>query len=506
MSTAAGWKRHDYKRVCDICGHQFKFSDLKPIGELKWACSDDYKGLTAIQISRHNARARPLVVRPVKHPKPLNSIDTWQYEEGQVFNVVMSGTAIPAEGVAAYVVPYLSDMVIGGGRPLAWTKPALTKINATCVSLLTKQVGSPTSGALATIASTDARFGGYNTGGADYDIGSASRVGLDLAAAYQATGNPRYLAGADRAMMFTRTMQCSDLFTGTKTVYPLGGGGYHTGGLALKINATSSALTDGHQYMDAASTALRLAARMRSIRGGNYQYGNASSGAFTSSTLASIDTIINELTNFCTVGARDSTGVLVNPMAPATPRLIYDAYLSDGSGSATWSQDPTSLASLAFVMNGLWMCQSGLSTVNALYDYAMAFGSNPANRTTSGNQSIVRAANTGTYDPTYTVAASLDFGNNYETTGTTYGWGWAAWCAPIQSSRFPAAFERAKLAASTPRRFDTATIESRYFLPAGVSGLSFQTHRPDLASVTAAAIVGNIYRYGRTHTPQLTGN
>jgi hypothetical protein len=88
MDTAAGYKRHDPLRVCDICGVVFHKSKLRRIGPLKWACPDDAKGLTAEQIDRHNAKARPLIVRPVKHAKGPSETSVYQVHEADIFNLL----------------------------------------------------------------------------------------------------------------------------------------------------------------------------------------------------------------------------------------------------------------------------------------------------------------------------------------------------------------------------------------------------------------------------------
>lgn len=515
MSTTSGWKRHDYKRVCDICGHPFKFSQLTPIGELKWACSDDYKGLTAIQISRHNARARPLRVRPVKHPKPLNSIDTYQLEEATIFNFIMK--TAPADtpdgasdiSAAAQAARYLGNIVAEGKRPAAWTTPALAKVVTLCDYLLTRQFGSPT-GANPAGAVSDSRYGGLvdpvTLGYAAYQAGLAGSAWI---VAYGFTGNANYLLAADRAAMFCRAMQCSDLFvTNHKVVFPLGGGAYHTGGLTSAIDG-NALVTGDLQYPVHAGIVLRFLTQLMVLRGASHQYGVASSADFSASTIATLGTMQSELAGFLSVGVHDATtGTIIAGLSTASPADYYDPFISAGTGAGSWHVATRAIVNWAWPIYALDQAGLGGTAPRTAYDYAMTFTSNPANRVTSPSESVLLAGRNGTYDPTYTVASDCNNATKTESTNAYYDWDWFGLLASVQSKWYPAAFKRAKDALSIPRRLNTKSIDVKYIGLNTNCGLSFQVAQSTFATprVTSAANLGNCYRYGNNHVPQLRGN
>lgn len=211
MATDTGYAKRDYLRVCDICGHRWHRSKLKPIGEMRLACPDDYKGLTAEQISRHNANARPLVVKAVKNPKPDGFVDIYQQAEARIFNLLVNepvtypdvsryedphyvsagfATAYaagrlrgtrrgvapqdqwqisgargaplgeeqspeddgtdPAEATimsAAETMRYLYELIVDDRRPRQWIRDSTRKFTELADFLLTRQFGSPSANA-----------------------------------------------------------------------------------------------------------------------------------------------------------------------------------------------------------------------------------------------------------------------------------------------------------------------------------------------------------------------
>ncbi len=491
------------KAVCSKCGVPWRYpKELKRQNDGFFYCPRclEQTVLTRDKIQAESRRRREMP--PPKFVQPPQYADDYLMSEAQILNLViqvapkLTVNAAPSAVGAAYAAVYLADLIIENKRPVTWVSAARTKLISLCDYMRTLQWGDPL-GPSPTTTVTDARFGGV--GPTVLDIDFSAPVGLAFAAAYQAVGDANYLTAADRAMYFTRACQCSDLGAVFYVVYPSGGGRYHTGGLAAQITiATGDFNGSGgvRHFAESTGLGLQLAARMQAIRGASYVYGNATSPQFASSTLAPISTMISEMVSFLTVGVFDDSagGARVAPMVPSTPRVVYTPYINGGGGPAVWSQSSAQPSNTGGVcLAGLWA--AGATTeANAYYDYVASFTSNSANRLATGASTIGNAK--GTYDPTLTVASSVNFTAATETTGAGYDWTWAGYVAPLQSSRFPTAFKRIKdtLAQEQP----STTLNSgpplyKYIGRRGASGLSFQLS--GIADVQLASITGNVYRY-----------
>lgn len=528
VATDTGWKRRDYLRVCSICGHRWKFSKLRYIGELKWACPDDWQGLTATQISRHNARAKPLTVKAVKHPKPVGAIDIYQLEEAQIFNFVtstapfdspaMSTKSSPTAGAAGI---YLANVIIENKRPTAWMATARVSLKVCCDYILSLQYGSPT-GPSPSMTVSDVRYGGVTAAGV-MSLTDVVYAAPAMVLGYTVLGDARYLDAADRFATFARNMQCADLAATavTRIVYPASGSPYHTGGFIDTISDPTGTILP-RQFISYGYF-LYFLALLAGVRGMGATYGTSTSAYFSSSTIASISTIMAELASFLTVGAFDSrTGTKDAGLSSTTPRQSYDPYTAAGTGTGQWHMSNlaapgsggTTLvldewSNALFGLNAAGLKAAEVATV---YSWLMGFSSNPSNQAGTISTKTLRAGSRGTYDPTLAIANSVTVLTSagalrsppIDTSGTTYSWDGAGVLAAIQSASNPAAFQRAKDTLSIPRRRDTASIETRYMGPRGTSGLSFQVNFTP--NTFLAARVGNYYRYGATHVPQLRGN
>ncbi len=481
MAIDSGWKRRDYLRTCDICGARWKFSKLRPIGEMKFACPDDYKGLTATQISRHNARARPLIVRPVKFPKPVASLDIYQLEEAQIFNYVAlnapwltqadrDNNAAKSTQAAARAGVYMGDILVENRRPAVWLNTAARTL-ATCVTyLLTQQYGSPT-GTAAT-DTTGVLHGGVLDGGILSSVTTAI-AGVAFLRSYATTGNGDHLQAAKRCAIFLRHQQCAwQSSSGDQTQY--GGGVYQLKAVAEGA-LTAGSISNRYNVADQGA-AIWFFTELANVIGDATVYGEASSTYFTGDTRATLAVMVQNCSDFLSIGALTTAG-LVTGLSPATPALYYVASTSGSPGFSIWYASGVLLTSVlsdhwALALFGLNFAGLLTTHVNAIYDYLLAMSPNAANSATGLSDAQLLASAKGTYEPAIAPAVSIEA--TTETTGTYYSWSAAAWLAPIQSGRDPAAFKVTKDTLSRPRRVGTFSQEVRYMGPLSRSGLSFQ--------------------------------
>jgi hypothetical protein len=491
VATDSGYAKRDFLRVCDICGHRFHFSQLKPIGELKFACPDDAPGLTALQISRFNARARPLVVRPNKHAKPLTHTPIYQLAEAQIFNFI-AATA-PAETKdgsptslgAAWSAIYMADVVNQDKRPAIWEATARQVITTCCTYLLTRQFGSPT-GFSPSGAITDVRYGGITddtpTGDefttAVWSTPKTIAAGLAFIKAYQATGTAAYLAAANRCATYIRHVQSGNLQVTGYTTYPSGGGRYRVGGLAAAVRDNGGIMYDTYYLADVG--AAWFLALLGAVVGTSAVYGDAAAtAALVSASSGTIAEMIAELTTFATVGPRDSTnnGNLTPPLSTTAPRVIYTAATQGANGTASWA-DVTTVPSddISMALLGLYMANGTTAIVTQMMAWLQAFASNADNRTpTDIPESQVLVGITGTYDSTLCPADTLTAAAPFtEADGALYSWSSLGLLSPIIAATDAAGLRRAKDQLSKKQRFLPDDNYELYLGPIGSSGLSFQ--------------------------------
>lgn len=504
MATDSGYERGNYLRVCDICGHRFHFKDLKPIGELKFACKDDAPGLTATQISRFNAKARPLVVKPNKYAKDYIQVPTYQHAEGELFNHVLK--VAPAElpdgdnspEAAAWTALYMAKILLEERRPTIWECDARCKLAECSAYLLSLQYGSST-GPSAT--SDDPKYGGVLVGTV-CDTTITIVAGIAFIYAYRATSVSSYLDAADRVATFLRHAQCGDLQVTAYTVYPSGTARYHVGGFARGYDTTVSYLLDSYDVCDVLGCwFLDL---LGEERGTSTEYGDAAATSFfTAKTKASIATMLSELTAFAETGPKDTaaSGAAVTGLSTTAPRETYVAATNGGSGTATWTSQ-TNVASrpLGMAIRGLYEAGGNTAKVAAMMAWLAAFTANSANATPAAlHPEAVLQGITGTYDPAVCPADNLKASAPFtESTGARYDWATFGLLAPVLIAQ-TTDLRASKDALSKVRRYSTKDIGERYLGPIGVSGLDFQpwantTPLSGQRSVTAAAMVSLAYR------------
>lgn len=491
MATDSGTRDHDYPRVCDVCGHRFWFSELSPIGELKFACKDDAPGLTALQISRYNARVRPVIVRPNKHAKDYSQTPIYQLAEAQIFNLIAQvAPAAVRDGesdplAAAWAAIYMADVIIQNKRPLSWNRAAETTLTRCLTYLLTQQYGSITG----TAGTADnPRYGGIISG-STWSTTITIVAGVAFMKAYQVTGSAVYLDAAERVATFIRHVQSGNQQATAYTVYPSGGGRYYVGGLASSVSDGSGLLATTYHVADIGG--LWFLKLLADVKGGATQYGDASATAFFGANRASLTTMMADLASFATSGARDegNSGALTPGLSTTAPKETYQAATNGAGVAAGWEEADTVLSdSVALALLGLYMASGMTDTVAALVGWLESFTSNAANRTpaTMPESQVIQGI-TGTYDPALCVATVLRASAPFtEADGAVYAWSSFGLLSPILTVRNRAAFTTSKDTLSKTRRYSPTDNHERWLGPLGLSGLSLQPRGSSQATGTPA--------------------
>jgi hypothetical protein len=287
-------------------------------------------------------------------------------------------------------------------------------------------------------------------------------------------------------------MQCQDLDNNGQTS-TYGGSPYHVGGFAEGVSA-SGVITWLPRYNLFDTAGVWFLDILSGIQSGAASYGSASSVDFTASTVATLDDMIDEAVNFVTLGARDSAfgGDLKTGLSTTYPRAVYLAAGPATANTGTWDLTPTVIggtpakvlfgSDIAVALFALNAAGEAAATVNAVFDWLMSFGSNPANAAPSEDPQLLIGNRAGTYKPTMALAVELDVLADdlitpmaQEHTGSGYSWLSAGLLAPIASVRIPAAFAAAKEQLGVPqpsRRGETPAYKQ--IGESGYSGLSFQ--------------------------------
>lgn len=509
MATDTGYAKRDFLRVCDICGHRFHFSQLKPIGELKFACPDDAPGLTALQISRFNARARPLIVKPNKHAKGLTQTPIYQLAEAQIFNFVAEvAPAGEREGsndalAAAWAAIYMADVILQEKRPAAWENTARDVLDRCLTYLLTLvAVGTRSQG-----------------GGILYPVASATdtsvswATGVALVKGYAITGNEQWLGTADLIAGYIRNAQCGDTSI-FPTTFPDSSGPYHFGGLTQSITNDDDSIFS-REYLIRDVGALWFLTLLQEVRGAGAVYPIYDVGGSSATLRASLATMIEELTAFAVDGAYvSSESEKVSGLDVERLRFLYLAAVpSGGSPSAAWdgADDGLPIANFALALAGLHFAGTAPDTIAAVM---ATLAASPSSTPVDVSEEQELSGVDGTYNPALCPASVLSENSPYRNESTLYDWGSLGLLAPILAAASPPTLRSSKDALSMPRRYTLKDITKKYIGPDGLSGLSLQpisltntssVDRYD-STVVRAARAGLVYRQDPGHYPQLRGD
>lgn len=507
--TTTSYTPYDYRRVCDECGSLFQRSQLHR--KYNWILCDtcDAPGdRIREEEDAAIARQRPFRILPVPNAKPLQPYSPyeWGTEEAILFDFVLQTAPARNPGgpsdvsAAAWAVSYLSDIVAQGTRPAVWLSSATTKIVSLCTYLLSQQYGSPTG-----VASTapDPRYGGFNVSGS-YVTATTIAAGLAFVKAYKAVGAPEHLNAANRCATFIRHAQCGDIQATKQTVYPHGGSAYHVGGLAASV--ADSTQLQSNLFNLADTYAVVFLELLGTILTPSATYGDASSTSFfTAPTQATLATMISQLVAFAETGPFDSgnSGAATAGLSTTAPKVTYNAYLSDGTGTGTWGT-PTTVpgAVVAMALAAIFAANPADPLASAVATWLLAFTPNAANATpTTNSPQQTLNGDTGIYDPTIAPATALQAAPPFtEATGALYDLAALGVLSPPLSALSAATLRngREALASGQPFTvFPPNNFALRYPSTLGRAGLSLQPNSgsgvvtPD---VVLAAQFGAVFR------------
>lgn len=481
--TGTDYRRYDPRRVCDVCGHLWHKSELKRIAPFRWACPDDFAGLTAEDISRHNANVRPLTVRAVKNAKGLASTPTFQQAEGVVLNAILDKApdfAFLAEGgviagtaqtsitgqdgarAAGFMALYLGNLVLENRRPRRWIEQATTKLISLCDSIVAMQFRLTATDQYLVANQTRTSLGAFYRD-APFNIGSFT-LALDvtgsgvcllaLLRAYQATGLTRYIVAARTAATFLRRAQCVGLFNTSyasvqaRRMQP---GPFPTL-VTYDFNQDENANVFSYTFRPSGIICAWALDLLRRIDG-DATYGDATAiGDFGFATAAGLSSAVSQCTSWWRDGEPNVSGAPVIGFSSATPRAYFTALVNGSVGA--WSVENGASGAMiesfhhAFGIRALWEIGGFTDQVADVYTWLRGFSANPANAAQSDREREEKST-LGTYDPTLALARYLQVANLAGAAVATeavdvtpgvgsapgYDWRTVGILAPIQSSR-----------------------------------------------------------------------
>ncbi len=429
---------------------------MRYLGAERYACTDDAKQLTAAQLIRHQARLRPLVVRPRRHAFIQGDVPTYLGAEARVFNLIQRffafvsvsqtgrGISVATREQYSWTGVYLADLMTEAERPLSWTTEqgagALYLLSNPTSALrlagiwLANQRGNPAVSSQ-TLNADPTFYGGVeNFSGATTTLLTPqlnANAGLVFLGMFALTGASLWRDAAIRCGHWLRNWQRVDLRNADYTATSSGGTTrLYVGGWAQYQSNASTVTSARFRLADA--HALRFLARLRDEIGGNYILGSDAAASYVTQPAATLDTMIAEAREFYVTG-KPLTGTTPTPLFSTTnPKSYYYAFLGSGAGGDTagdglWHLDgapETSITGQAFAMGlrGLYEVEGYSATVASLFEYLMSFSSN-ATYEPSASASEWDLANTslGVYDPELAMAQTLTVDNGSGTALATNG-------------------------------------------------------------------------------------
>lgn len=429
---------------------------------------------------------------------------------------------------------YLYSVINDNKRPLRWIATAKAKLRELVDWMITKQRGFGTSPA--STKTNDGLWGGIISqfgSGLYYAVDNAG-AGLSMLHAFRVLGDAKYLVSAKASASFLRNMQAAPNppYLGTLPV-----GLTTIGGIAT-------------QYYPTAMLALEMWNELLTTSGDALYGSDGTPAGFAVIPQQLLSQCIADIRGFWRTGVRDALlGVVVTGLSSAK----LSEYLNQ-SGSAVWQRIDGPLATtgtlvtgrnIAMALRSLYAYEGYSTQVADVWTYLMALGSNAlfqsavntlatdytcALGTNSANPPPPPAGSGNVIAPSFNSKLALSncinasVANNgedyYWAVATaaglsvqhrsTYDWTTFGLMAAIQSAKDQGNFKKAKEAACTTRyrmpiTFVDLPVEETVLLR-GSSGLAFQLSLYDdvngngdpsnrLVSATAAAMIGNAFRY-----------
>lgn len=447
--------------------------------------------------------------------------------------VQASPTSFGSVMCAGETCRYLYNIINDNLRPLRWISVAKTKMRELADWLITLQRGFGTSPA--STKTNDGLWGGIidQPAGNLYYADQNASAGLAMLYAFRSLGDAKYLASAKASASFMRNMQAAP------------NGAY----IGAVVQYVQTIATPGSSYYPSTLLALELWNELLTTAGDG-QYGSDGTPAgFSSIPQQLLSLCISDLRTFWRNGYRDSTtGAVINGLSSAT----LCEYLSHSASFDIWNRvdgQPSlggaqvTSQNIALALRSLYAYEGYSTQVADVWTYLMALGSDPQFKSAAGTLATDYSCAIGTnsanpsappvgqgnviapsFDPTLALSTFINVpsstnGLDYywravttpAQTRCTYDWTTFGLLAAIQSAKNQGAFRKAKDAAVTTRyrmpvTFVDLPVEETVLLR-GSSGLAFQLSQFDdvdpatgtpstrLVSTTAAAMIGNAFRY-----------
>lgn len=542
----------DYIRLCDICGNRKNRSQLHKQDNLM-VCNDHPGERLAPQLSRLNAKQKPFRTLPIPNAKPEDKYapDTFEAEEAETlafvtramagryrYETVASGdraalaaTRVERTETAGWAARYAYALIVEARRPSRLITQAKALLKDAADYLFSQQAGFGIAPTLT--KSNNYAFGEVlGTNSLAYSE-IVALAGLAMIYAYRVFGTGSYLAAARGAACYLRNVQSigshlSSHFTSSDAA---GAVRLYTGGITSTISGVGTFTTD-HRFYPSSLLALQTWSELLATDGDQMIGSDTTAGAFASAPQQLISQSITDLRAFWTSGTFDATsGTTYTGFSADTPREFFNAYPAaktdfptvTGTGSWEFSDAGASTGTLITSQNyakalaALMAYEGASSQVTAVNSWLRSFASNPTTETPANTSaSALARSQTGTYDPTATLATTLtvrDAAASYVASkindSSLYDWGAFGLLSPIWSASYSTTFASARLEAVKKRRryndglpmdwqlFDRASIRGR-------SGLSYQTTHTDsisgvsvvVSDAVTAAQFGAAFRYG----------
>lgn len=485
------------RAVCSKCGVPYRWpSEIVKLNDGYFYCLRKCKEQTVLARDKLIAQSRKRrELPPPKFVQAPRYADDFLQAEDAVLKTLLRGLPTSTDPTEiGWGLRYLCDMVLENKRPARWTNDAKTLIVNRANFLLTLQYGAPL-GPQPSITSEKLRYGGFADGSNLY-TSITTIAGAALAKAYSIFGTQTYLDAATRCGHFLRHMQCQDLDNnGNQSQY--GGGAYHVGGFAEGCSASGS-ITWVQRYNVFDTAGVWLYGLLRSLLGDSYVVGGVAGTDFTAATTATLVASQAEAVTFITVGARDTAfgGNQTTGLSSTYPRSYYAPTGPTSTGLGTWALTPATVTPPSSVLVGvdfavalfaLDAAGQGAATVASVFDWLMAFSSNPMNVPPAEDPLLLIGNQAGTYNPKVALATELDVLDDDGVTvlsrehiGSGYNWLAAGLLAAISSVRIPTEFATAKddLGTPVPYSNQSANPQLKYIGETGYSGLSLQYSGP----------------------------
>src|SRR5262249_54432184 len=155
--TTSRYVPFDYRRVCDVCSELRNRSQLTEHPGSVFVCTYHQYERTELELSEAIASTRPITIKPVPNPKPLDPANpnTFDADEANVLNFIdqqitnqvryenvtagdgspLSGQMIPALSRSAI---YLYNLIVQNQRPQRFITRATSLLSTAATTLMTR--------------------------------------------------------------------------------------------------------------------------------------------------------------------------------------------------------------------------------------------------------------------------------------------------------------------------------------------------------------------------------